>query len=406
LFHDTLDRIRGLMQPERRPAQFGLVLTGGGARAAYQAGVIQYISDHFDEARFSVLVGVSAGAINAAHLANIRGTFPAAAGQLVEHWREIRSHDVYEMESTMALARAVLVRSMRGSNVREEDIRGVRAFARTAPLREYLERKLETEDGKLVGLTRNLTDDVLRAVAIVTTSYTTGQTVTWIQGSKIVGWERPNRIGINTTLTVDHIMASTSLPFFFPAVNIGEAWYGDGGIRLATPLAPAIHLGADHILAISTRYNRSKAEADQPAVVGYPPASQIFGILTNAVFLDALDQDAIILQRVNQLLERVPARKRLGLRPISLLMLRPSIDLGKLASEYEATLPSALGVFARTLGTEETRSPDWLSMLLFEHDYLTRLLETGYEDARTQHNRIETFFDVENRPHSIFGGGM
>jgi len=376
----------------------GLVLTGGGARAAYQAGVLQFISDYVPEARFSVMVGVSAGAINAAHLAGHPGSYRVATSRLVENWRSLRSSDIYEMESTMSLFRSIVMRNLRGNGTEDHALRGLRAFADTLPLRGYLNETLATEDGRLTGISRRLTAGSLRAVAIVTTSYTTGQTITWVQGDRYAVWERPNRVGINTELTVDHIMASTSLPFLFPAIRIGEGWYGDGGIRLAAPLAPAIHLGADRILAISTRYTRSRSEADEPVVSGYPPASQIFGILTNAVFLDALDDDAVILERINRLLEEIPRAEWNGLRPIRLLLLRPSVDLGKLSREYEWSLPSTIEIFSRFMGTRETRSPDWLSMLLFEHDYVSRLIDIGYEDARAQHGRIEAFFAADQVP--------
>ncbi|SRR5690554_596644 len=382
------------MGSELPKPQLGLVLTGGGARAAYQVGVLQYISDYIPQAGFSILIGVSAGAINAAHLANHPGRYRDATSRLLSNWREIRSEHVFEMESLLNLFRSFLSRTLRGDGTRE-NMRSLHAFADTAPLRGHLEEMLDTEDGRLVGISRNLASGKLRAIAILTTNYTTGQTISWVQGDSILGWERPNRVGVHTRLTVDHIMASTSLPFLFPAVQIGDHWYGDGGIRLAAPLAPAIHLGADRIMAISTRYSRSRAEADQPVIEGYPPASQIFGLLTNAVFLDALDDDAVILERINRLVERLPRKSRMGLRPVELLLLRPSVDLGKLASEYEYSLPGTLEAISRLLGTGETRSPDWLSMLLFEHDYVNRLIDIGYEDARRQHEKIVSFFNPE-----------
>lgn len=394
MVRDTVDRIVRLVRPELPAPELGLVLTGGGARASYQVGVLQYISDYIPQARFSILIGVSAGAINAAHLANHPGRYRDATSRLVSNWRELRSVNVFEMESLLDLFRSFLSRTVRGNGAREQ-MQSLHAFADTAPLRGHLEEMLDTENGRLVGVSRNLADGKLSAVAIVTTSYTTGQTVSWIQGDDFEGWERPNRVGVHSTLTVDHIMASASLPFLFPAVQIGSHWYGDGGIRLAAPLAPAIHLGADRIMAISTRYSRSRAEADQPVIEGYPPASQLFGLLTNAVFLDALDDDAIIMERINRLVERLPRKSRMGLRPVDLLLLRPSVDLGKLAREYEPTLPTTLEAISRLLGTGQTRSPDWLSMLLFEPDYISRLIDIGYEDARRQHHRIAAFFNPD-----------
>jgi NTE family protein len=393
---ETIDRLRLLVdppEPEPQSQELGLVLTGGGARAAYQVGVLNYIAENIPDSRFSIMIGVSAGAINAAHFANFDGTFPEASRRLVELWRDLRSHHVYEIEPTFRVLRTVLLRAMRGQGNGGNTTADLRSLANTSPLRAYLKEMLGSENGALAGVTRNLKAGNLRAVAIVTLSYTTGQTITWVQGDNFKAWERPNRIGINTRLTVDHIMASTSLPFLFPAVNIGDAWHGDGGIRLSAPLAPAIHLGADRVLAISTRYSRTRAEADEPLVVGYPPASQLFGMLTNAVFLDALDEDAHMMKRINRLLEELESHGRGKLRPVKLLLLRPSVDLGKLARNYEATLPTTLEIFSRMLGTEETQSPDWLSMLLFERDYIFRLIDIGYEDARRQHDEIEAFFE-------------
>lgn len=371
------------------------MLTGGGARAAFQVGVLNYIAEQMPETRFSIIIGVSAGAINAAHFANSARPFPEASHRLVDLWKDLRSHHVYEIESTFGVLRTIFLTALRGQSTENGARADLHALANTSPLKNHLEKVLETENGRLTGVARNIEAGRLRAVAIVTLNYTTGQSVTWVHGEKFRVWERPNRVGINTLLTVDHIMASTSLPFLFPAVNIGDAWYGDGGIRLSAPLAPAIHLGADRVLAISTRYSRTQEEAAEPLIEGYPPASQLFGLLTNAVFLDALDDDAHMMERINRLLEDIEPEERGRLRPVELLLVRPSVDLGKLARNYEATLPTSLEIFSRMLGTEETESPDWLSMLLFERDYLTRLMNIGYEDARRQHAEIEEFLMPE-----------
>lgn len=162
-------------------------------------------------------------------------------------------------------------------------------------------------------------------------------------------------------------------------------------MRLSNPLSPAISLGASRILVISPRYGRSRSEADVPSVYGYPPAAQIFGLLMNAVFLDTLDQDIHTLEQINGLVAQLPRRHRMGLRPIRLLVMRPSVDLGKLAGEYEADLTGVLRLLARGLGSVSTTSPDWLSMLLLVPEYILRLIEIGHRDAARQHEQLADF---------------
>jgi NTE family protein len=377
-----------LLKPATAPADSALVLTGGGSRASYQAGVLQYIAEAFPDAHFPILTGVSAGAINAAHLANHGGTFPESVANLTAWWGQIRTEQVLEPSSSVGF---LLKMVRRGGREELGEALPRHGLVDTAPLRAYLQEKLRAENGHLSGITRNLERGSLKAFAVVTINYGTGQTVSWMQGRNLNAWERPNRVGITTTLTVEHIMASTSLPFLFPAVRLGDAWHGDGGVRLAHPLAPAIYLGADRILAIATRYERSRSEADVPSAYGYPPAAQIFGLLMDAVFLDTLEQDGLLLERINQLVTQLPQRKRMGLRPIRFLMIRPSVDLGKLAGEYEPYLTGVLRLLARGLGSGDTTSPDWLSMLLFVPDYTRRLIEIGHRDAAQQHDRIAAF---------------
>ncbi|MEM6783738.1 MAG: patatin-like phospholipase family protein, partial [Bacteroidota bacterium] len=266
-----------------------LVLTGGGARGSYQAGMLCYIREHFPDAQFDVKIGVSAGAVNAAHLANYLGPRDEAAVALADLWREITPDDVFTSLSTWRFLRRALSDAQQSEAPVPLDQADVpRGLLNAAPLRRYLTRRLRADaDGRLGGVFENLRRGHLRALALVTTSYTTGQTITWVEGDQIQGWERPMRRSVRAALTVDHILASTALPMIFPAVRLhhrrlGPAWYGDGGIRLTAPFSPAIHLGADRILAISTRYGRSNVEANEAAIVGYPPPAQVVGLLMNA----------------------------------------------------------------------------------------------------------------------------
>jgi NTE family protein len=194
-------------------------------------------------------------------------------------------------------------------------------------------------------------------------------------------WERPARKSNCCPIRVDHVMASAALPFFFPAIEVDDAWYGDGGIRLTAPLSPAIHLGARKIIAVTTRYARTREEADRPMITGYPPPAQVAGVLFNAIFLDQLDGDALQLRLINELIAKLPEEERQGLRPIDLLVVRPSEDLGRLANAYEAELPKGFRFLTRGLGTRETRSNDMLSLVMFQPDYVKHLMDLGEADA-------------------------
>lgn len=392
----SIDRLKDYLSPPAAPV-FGLVLGGGGARGAYQAGVLSYLSEAFPDVSFPVMTGVSAGAINAAGLANHTGTLRGSVDRLLDCWRALTTDDVYIYRdaSRLSLMWDFVARTNPFANDEPGGVRllkGKRALVDTSPLRAYLDQALGTEDGELTGIRENLARGTLQAVALITTSYATGQTVTWVEGADVTAWERPNRVCHRTVLTTDHILASTALPLLFPAVQIGDAWYGDGGVRLAAPLSPAIHLGADRLLVVSTRYNRSRREADEPAVTGYPPLAQVLGILMNAIFLDALEEDAVILERINRLVEHLPHRHRKGLRPIRHLILRPSMDLGMLAADYEMRLPEPFPLLTRGMGTDQTKNPDWLSMLLFQEAYINRLVDLGYDDTRRQHDQLAAFF--------------
>jgi NTE family protein len=174
-------------------------------------------------------------------------------------------------------------------------------------------------------------------------------------------------------------------------VRVGEEWFGDGGMRLIAPLSPALHLGAASMLAISTRYDRTTNEAEVPQHIGYPPPAQVLGALLNAVFLDLIDQDALRLQLINGLIERMPADERSGLRKIDLLVMRPSRDLGRLSAEFEPRLPRAFRFMTRGLGTRETSSPDVLSLLMFQPDYIDELIGIGERDAEARADEISAF---------------
>lgn len=382
-----------VMRPTPITEDLALVLGGGGARGAYQAGLLRAIAKHYPHLRIPILVGVSAGAVNTIHLASHRGNFAESTDALVRHWLSLSPEQVYRVDSRSLLTG--VIRSgyglMSGDATERERVRGM---VDTLPLRDFLERTLERDDdGSLPGIQYNLERGTLLAAALSATSYTTGQSVTWVEGRRPFMWERPQRRSVAARLGVDHVMASAALPIFFPAERVGNEWYGDGGVRLTAPLSPALHLGASRIMTISTRTSHPRVEAPITEPAHYPPPAQVLGTLYNAVFLDVIDQDVVRLNMINRLVERIPVEQREGLRVIDILVLRPSIDLGLLAREYEPRLPRVFRFLTRGLGTRKSDSPDILSLVMFQEDFLRRVVALGEEDAERHHEKIAAFIE-------------
>lgn len=370
-----------------------LVLSGGGARAAYQVGILRFLARHRPDLQVPILTGVSAGAINAASLAAHPGSFRDAVEDLTDLWSRLEMSRVFRVDARSLLGHLGRwgLSLVSGGGPMTPQVRGL---VDTSPLRHLLATGLcASPGGEIPGIERSLAAGRLRSLAIITTNYGTGQSVVWVAGRNVETWERPRRRSIASVLTVEHVMASAALPLFFPAVRLDGAWHGDGGVRLATPLSPAIHLGAERILAVSTRYRRTLPEADRPAVRGYPPPLQIAGQLLNAVFLDMLDQDTLRVERLNTLLRELPPERRHGLRLVDVTTVRPSRDLGQLAGDRERSLPRTFRYLVRGMGSRETSSPDLLSVVLFEGEYCRRLIALGEADAEERGDEILAQFD-------------
>ena len=380
------------IEEKEQKRELALVLGGGGARAAYQAGVIYFMHELAPEVSFPIITGVSAGAINAAFLACHPGLDGTEA--LMRCWEDIDQNKVYKAESSVSLIRRMLPGigiPLRNTVIR---VREGEAILDTQPLRQYLSKQLPaTADGTLPQIRKNLSRGGLAAVCITATSFTTGQSVSWVQGREIVEWERPNRIAYQVDVTLDHVLSSCSLPLLFPAIRLGSAWYGDGGIRLIAPLSPALHLGATDIICISPKYPRTQMEAEQPLISGYPPAAQVMGIMLNATFLDAFDHDVRMANRITKLARHTPPTERDGIRPVNVLLIQPSRDIAKLADGFEVKTEGVLRMLTRGLGSGDTLSPDWLSVMLFDPDFISQVLELGYEDGRKQTDSIEKFLE-------------
>jgi NTE family protein len=386
-----------MRQQERTGGEIAVMMTGGGARAAYQVGLIRGLATHFPDLQIRIITGVSAGAINAMFLAGRRGTLPEKADQLRDLWCALECSSIWRFD----WRNLIPFRSALSSVFWRHRWARRSSIVDTAPLARLLCDVVDARPGQPIpGIIENLRDGSLSAVALVTLDYSTGQTVRWFQGGEIEPWEGPNRRTVETQLTIEHVLASSALPFLFPAVKIGLQWHGDGGIRLVAPLSPAVHLGATKIIAMSTGYQQTDEEANREKVHGYPPAAQVMGQLLNAIFLDSIDEDVTRLERLNQMIRTLEPHERGGFKPIDLLVLRPSIDPGKLAAEHENDLPRNLKLLTRALGSKETETPDIVSFLMFEPHYTRRLVEIGEADVAARVDEIRAFLD-EPEPAAV-----
>ena len=345
------------------------------------------IAERAPELQFPILTGVSAGAINAVYLAAHRGPLAAAAETLRVEWSRLTVDHVYRLRP-LGLGRALLrgLAQLRpGGGAAPAVMHGVLDMR---PLREFLTNGID-----LSGIDANITSGRLRAAALSATSYPSGDTVTFVHGSPDVPtWRRALRYAVRVRLAIDHVMASAALPILFSAVRVGDAFYGDGSVRQTAPLAPAIHLGATALLVITQRTDPGQAPAVR-RLDAYPTVAEVAGLLLHSIFLDALEADVERLERLNRVLAELPAGASApdGLRPVRLLVVRPSRHLGELAAGHSARLPRLIRWVVRGLGGDSASAVDFLSYLLFDPVYTTTLIELGYEDARRDWPRIERF---------------
>jgi NTE family protein len=366
-----------------------VVLSGGGARAAYQVGVLSAIAERVPTLRLPILSGVSAGAINTITLAAHPGPFKARVRALHDEWAKLTVDQVYRVRLgglASSAGRWVGQRVLR----RRRAPTVVRGLMDLDPLRAFLVERVN-----LRGIQANISGRRLRAVSLSATCYGSGETITFVQGSDDVNtWVRAQRRAVKTKLTWDHVIASASIPIFFPAVRVEGAYYGDGSVRQAAPLAPAVHIGSDRILAIGMR--PAWGVRKPAAGTEYPSAAQVMGLLFHSIFLDTLDADAERLSRLNQVIDAVPqtgaGEKQIDdLRHVDLLVVRPSLDLGALARPHFHRLPPLMRSIVKGIGGEREGAADFVSYLLFDPAYTVPLMQLGYDDARAQWDEIERF---------------
>lgn len=392
----------------------GLVLTAGGARGAYQAGVLKRIGElpalRGKPAPFQIITGASAGAINGAAIASQSGNFRDATQALAQLWSELSVRDVFKAD-----ALSLGVNGLRflqdltfGGFVRGA---GTQSLLNAAPLRGFLARHLP-----LAGIGDAIARGHLYAIAVSATSYHSGKSFTFIQGRPGHPlWAKSRRVTLAVTLTVEHVCASAAIPIVFQPVRLrgqgADVYFGDGGLRLVTPFSPAIRLGATRVFAVGIRCQRSADDlslteltgrGDEAPVMEQPPLSQICGVFLNAIFLDHLDTDLDHLIRMNELIRTYGnsganavsgAAAPLGepMRIVTPLVVNPSEDLAIVAKSLSHKMPRLVRYLMDGLGTPNAQSADLMSYLLFDSAYTRELIHIGYRDASARIEEIEAF---------------
>lgn len=382
--------------PSGAASGLALTLTGGGARGAYQAGVLQRLGEAVGDLEFGIITGVSAGAINAAFVANYRGSLGSATHELAQLWNALSTEEVLR-GAPLELARNVTRWGVQLLSGGLETLPRVRGLLDTAPLRALLTRVLCDEKGELSGVRENLERRRLGAFAVTTTSYATGQAMTFAERAADqprVSWRRPYRMGCSATIGVNHVMASAAIPLLFPAVKIGNSWHGDGSVRQAAPLSPALRLGARRVLVISTVRDPSDHPPESSREDPYPSLARIVGVTLNSLLYGHTEFDAEQLRRITDLVRA--SAKPTGFKPVELFLMRPSDDLAQVAAQYEHKLPRALRYLTRGLGTRDENSTDLLSTLLFDSAYTEALVACGRRDAEAQIDALVRFVTAED----------
>lgn len=369
------------MIPE--PRQLGLVLTGGGARSAYQVGVLRGIADLLRRGSacpFPIITGTSAGAVSAIALASDAAHFRRSIYAIERVWRDFRVHHVFKADAVSMLRSGLhwFLAFLTGGWL----VQPPHSLFDNAPLWELLRTHLHFD-----GIPRSLYKTHLHAIGISATCYGDADSVTFFAAEPTAEpWTRVYRKGVRATLTLDHLMASLAIPFLFRPVLLNDAYYGDGAMRQTSPLSPAILLGATRLVIIGVN-DPVPIGAHQRRPPIEPTFSQMFGFMLDSLFMDTLNAS---LERINRYNESA------GMQPIDTLVITPSRDVNEVARRHVDELPRALRTLLRALGAHNAPNSLLLSYLLFERGFTREMIEMGYEDAKTRAGEIRDFLQLEH----------
>ncbi len=373
-------------------AKTALVLSGGGARGAYQVGVLSAIRESIGkssrECPFDVLVGVSAGSINAGALAATADNYRLSTMVLERIWRNIQPDHVFRTD--LRSLSTISMKWMKDLSLGGVLGRTAQSLLDTSPL-----KKLLAENFPFHRIESMIAEGYIEALAISATNISTTNSVTFVQDKgQFPIWKRFKRASERAHIGIDHLMASSAVPIFFPSVKVGDRYFADGCLRNVAPLSPAVHLGADKIFAINVRA-REKIDESKIAPKSKSDIGETVGVLMNAVFMDAIDMDIERLNRVNEIMKFIPESEmeKHQWRPIQVMSISPSENIADIASECSHKIPYVVRYLLKGLGTEKTTN-NIASYILFDSEFCSRLIKLGYKDGIAQKDKIKEFFDI------------
>jgi len=375
-----------------------LILSGGGARAAYQVGVLKAIADlspKHNPNPFQIICGTSAGAINAAALAIYSAQFREAVWRLVHVWGNFHMEQVFRSDLT-GLSKSALrwIGSMARSSSTKRKANGL---LDRSPLHSLLEYYLPFEN-----IQENLNQEHLHALCINASNYSTGNSVSFYQGHEsIEPWVRANRIGIPAEITIEHLMASSAIPLLFSPVKLGDDYYGDGTMRQNAPTSPALHLGADKLLIIGVKHE-DPYSALQKRMNSSPSLGEIAGHVLDSIFLDNVSMDLERLERINKTFSQIPNRHHpddsVSMRKVDMLSISPSQDLSAMTHKHYDLMPKSVRLFMRGIGASREHGSNLISYLLFEKAFCRELISLGYGDTMERKQEVIDFMNLEPKP--------
>lgn len=379
----------------KKAKKIALILTGGGARAAYHVGVLKAIAEIVPKKSanpFQIICGTSAGAINAVGLATHAHDFRKAVQRILSIWVSFHVRHVFrdDLPTILYIVSQWFFSIVFAGRFRKE--RYLYLLDRR-PLRKLLEKHIPTND-----IQRSIDNEHLDALCITASGYSSHQSVSFFQGmDSLQAWSRVQRIGVKTRINIDHLMASSAIPFLFSPQKINREHFGDGSMRQTAPISPALHLGAERVLVIGNRIEQTvstqRIKEDEVPSIG-----QIAGHALDSIFLDSLVADIERVKRINETVSLIPEEKRfehgIKLREVDVLVISPSEDMGEIASEYVNELPRTIRFLLSGIGGAKRKESNLISYLLFERGYCRRLIAIGYKDAMREKERLIKFLGL------------